>query len=89
MTVTPATSWGEPGQERGHARDVAVVLAGLIGGAEVDVLDLPERYSGAIDRGGDRLGRQIVRPHARKSAAEAPDRGPDRRENDRSATTQV
>ena len=33
------TSTGKPGQKRGHARHVAVVLAGLVRAAEDDVFD--------------------------------------------------
>jgi hypothetical protein len=40
----------EAGEERGHARDVAVVLARLIGSAEVDVLDLCGVDACALDR---------------------------------------
>ena len=41
---------GKPREQRGHARDVAVVLAGLVRGAEPDVLDLLRRDARARDR---------------------------------------
>ena len=47
LTVTPGTRDGQPGQQRGHAPDVAVLLAGAVGVAEVDV----------VDPGGVQLGR--------------------------------
>ena len=40
LTVTPATDSGRPASSARHPRDVAVVLAGLVGAAEPDVLDL-------------------------------------------------
>src|SRR5437762_3051433 len=35
----------ETREQRGHPRDVAVVLPGLVGGAEPDVLDLLRRHT--------------------------------------------
>ena len=43
LTVTPATDSRQPGEQRAHPRDVAVVLAGLVRAAEPDVLDLARR----------------------------------------------
>ena len=40
LTVVPGTSTGRPGQQHRHAADVAVVLAGLVGAAEDQVVDL-------------------------------------------------
>ena len=57
-----------------HARDVAVVLARLVGGAEVDVLDLRRVHSRARNRLGDHRRGEIVRPDVSQSTAPAPDR---------------
>ncbi len=60
-------------EQRRHPRDVAVVLAGLVRGAEVDVFDLARRNSGARDRLCDHERREVIRPLAGKRAAVAPD----------------
>ena len=44
LTVTPRDRLGQPGEQHRHAGDVAVVLAGLVGAAEPDVLDLLGRH---------------------------------------------
>ena len=72
-------------EQRRHPGDVAVVLARLVRGAEVDVLDLARRYTGPLDGLGDREGRKVVRPLAREHTAVAPDGRPHRRENHRAA----
>ena len=46
---------GQPREQRGHPRDVAVVLARLVRAAEVDVLDLGRVHARALDRRGDHL----------------------------------
>ena len=59
-------------QQRRHARDVAVVLAGLVGAAEVDVLDLGRVDAGALDRRRDRdapRGRPGAPARARRRSA--------------------
>ena len=61
-------------EQRGHARDVPVVLAGLVGRAEVDIFDVCRRHTGALDHGPDSERGEIVRPHACERAAVAPDR---------------
>ena len=66
---------GQTGEQRGHARDVAVILPRLIRGAEIDVLDLTRRHSGALDRFTDDEGREIVGPLFSERAAVAADRG--------------
>ena len=40
LIVVPGTSTGRPGQQHRHAADVAVVLAGLVGAAEDEIVDL-------------------------------------------------
>ena len=69
---------GKPSEECGHPRDVAVVLAGLVGGAEPDVLDLLCGDARARDRLADHQRREIVGPDAGKRTAVTADRGPDR-----------
>ena len=54
----------QPGEQRRHARDVAVVLTGLVRAAEVDVLDLLRRDGGPLDGRGDRERGEIVGAHA-------------------------
>ena len=75
----------QPREQRGHARDVAVVLAGLVRAAEVDVFDLAGGDSGARDRLCDHERREVVRPHARKRAAVAADGRANGGEDDRAA----
>ena len=70
---------GQAGEERSHAGDVAVVLPRLVRCAEVDVLDLVRRDTGALDCLLDHRRREIVRPHAGKDAALTPDGRSDRR----------
>jgi len=63
----------ETGEERSHAGDVAVVLSGLIGGAEVDILDLRSWHTGALERLTDDEGGEVVGPLAGERAPVAPD----------------
>jgi len=58
----------QPGQQRGHAGDVAVVLPGLVRGAPVDVADLRRIDPRARHRRRDRMGGEVVRPHAGEGA---------------------
>ena len=46
LTVKPGTESGKPGEQHGHPRDVAVVLAGLVGGAQHHLVD-----EGGVDAG--------------------------------------
>src|SRR5215217_1839773 len=73
----------EPREKGAHARDVAVVLAGLVGGAEVDVLDLLGRDTGALDGFLDDQSGEVVRTNVRKRTSVAPDGRSDRGEDDR------
>ena len=76
LTVAPGTSIGQPGEQQRHARDVAVVLAGLVGAAVDDVVDrAPSRRSAlraisALMR--DRA--EVVGAHRRERAAVAAER---------------
>jgi hypothetical protein len=65
---------GQASKQDGHARDVAVVLAGLIRAAEVDVFDLAGIDTGAADRLPDDARSEIVGSHIGECAAVAPDR---------------
>src|SRR5262249_7473461 len=68
---------GEAGEERRHAGDVAVVLAGLVGGAEVDVDDPLRIDAGPLDDRGDRVGGHVVGPDAGGCTAVGAHRGAD------------
>nr|BFF22916.1 hypothetical protein GCM10025732_08810 [Glycomyces mayteni] len=69
---------GEPGEEDGHAGDVAVVLARAVGVAEDDVPDRRRvEVALARDEPADRLGGQVVGADLRERAAVAADRGAD------------
>ena len=65
-------------QQQRHPGDVAVVLAGLVGAAEDDVLDERRVDAGTVDEGTQHSGGQVVRPDARERAAVAADRRADR-----------
>ena len=67
----------EVGQQQRHPGDVAVVLAGLVGAAEDDVLDEGRVDAGAVDDGAQHGGGEVVRPDARERAAVAADRRAD------------
>ena len=82
FTVTPATLCGKPREQRAHARDVAVVLPGLVGGAEVDVLYLCRRDACPLHGLLDDESGEVVRPHVRERASVAPDGRPDRGKDD-------
>ena len=51
----------KPRDQRGHARDVSVVLAGLVGGAEVDVVDERRVDARAVHHRADRVRGQVIR----------------------------
>jgi hypothetical protein len=72
----------KPGEQRGEARHVAVVLAGLVRAAEPDVLDLGRGDAGTLDRGRDGDRREVVGTHPCEPAAVAAHRSPDGREDD-------
>ena len=59
----------QAGEQDGHARDVAVVLARLVGGAEDDLVDRVARDARAVERGLERRsrrGRRGATPRARR-----------------------
>src|SRR6266446_6582829 len=75
LRVAPGTVSGRPASSSA-IRHVAVVLAGLVGAAEIDLIDLrPVELRMARHQRLDRGGRQIVGAHFGQRAAEAADRG--------------
>ena len=68
---------GKAGEEDGHARDVAVVLACLVRAAEPDVLDLLGGNACTVDGRADGDRRQVVGADCGEPAAVAADRRPD------------
>ena len=76
FTVTPGIVSGKPGQQQRHARDVAVVLAGLIGAAEKNFVEpRPIGLSVAGDQRLDRHRGEIVGAHLGERAAITADGG--------------
>src|SRR5690606_857903 len=65
---------GEAGQQRAHARDVPVVLAGLVRAAQVDVGHVALGDARPLGHRPQREGREVVGPHRRERAAVAADR---------------
>ncbi len=75
LSVTPGTLCGKPGQEQRHARDVAVVFAGLVGAAVKHLVELfPVDMGVALLQRAQRHRGQIVGAHLGERAAEAADR---------------
>ena len=64
---------GEAGQQAGHARHVAVVLAGLVGAAEDHVVDAGGVDAGLGHSGPDGQRGQVVGAHGAQRAAVAAD----------------
>src|SRR6185312_8150368 len=75
----------EAGEQDGHAGDVAVVLAGLVGAAQVDVVDVGGVDADTLDGGRDGDRGQVVGAHAGERPAVAADRRAHRRDDDRPA----
>ena len=70
---------GQPGQQRGHAGDVAVVFAGLVGAAQDRIVQLFPTHAGIAGyQGLDGHGGKIIRPHGRQGAAVAAEGSADR-----------
>jgi hypothetical protein len=63
----------EPGEQRGHARDVAVVLAGLVGGAEDHLVDGVVGDARAVERGAEHERGEVVGAGVGQRAAIAPE----------------
>ena len=61
LRVTPPELSGRPGEQPGHAREVAIVLARLVGAAEDHVVELaPVDVGVAVDQRLDRDRGEIV-----------------------------
>jgi hypothetical protein len=70
LTVTPGTLDRIAGQQQGHAGDVAVVLAGLVGAAQHHFVDGVQVEAGiARGQGLQRDRRQVVGPDLGQRAA--------------------
>jgi len=68
----------QTGQKQRHARDIAVVLAGLVGAAEDDVVDgFPVDSPVPLDEGLEGNGAKIVGAHRRQRTTETADRRAD------------
>ncbi len=82
----PGHARRQPIQQPGHPGDVAVVLAGLVGVAEQDVVD-PLRIEPrrAVEQRADGMRAEVVRPHGRETSAIAPEWSSDRIDNVRRA----
>ena len=78
MTVAPGTAVGKAGEQRRHPRHVAVVLARLVGRAEVDVGDPLGVDAAALDHGPDRVGGEVVGADRGERATVGADRSSDR-----------
>ena len=68
----------EAGEQRGHPRDVAVVLAGLVRGTHVDVVDVGAVDPVALDRRSDDVGGEVVGTDPGEGASVGPHRGSER-----------
>ena len=77
LTVSPPTSTGKSGQQQRHPRDVAIVLAGLVGAAEDDVLHERRIHAGPIHDGPQGRGREVVGSDGGERPAVAADRRAD------------
>ena len=82
LTVWPGDAHRQAREQRGHAPDVAVVLARLVRGAEDDVLDVVGVAAGAPHGLGDDERREVVGPHAGERAAVAAERRAAGRDDD-------
>ena len=65
----------QAGQERGHPGDVAVVLAGLVGRAEDDLVDVVGSTPGPCHGLAHHQRGEVVGPGTGQGAAVPPDRG--------------
>jgi len=66
----------QPGKQQGHARDIAIVFAGLVRATKEHFVETrPVGLRVAIDERADRRGAKVVGAHFRQRAAIAADRG--------------
>ena len=65
----------QAGEQSRHARHIAIVFAGLVGTAGVNLVDGGRRQAGQPgEQSADRMGEKIVGPHAGEHAGVTPDR---------------
>jgi hypothetical protein len=77
---------GDAGEEEGHAGDVAVVLAGLVGAAEIHVGELLDGGPVVFGERADHVRGEVVRAHRGQRPAEPADRRADSGDDDRRAS---
>ncbi len=65
----PGDADGKPGEQGGHAADVAIVLAGLVGGAHDHVVDQRRVDPGPVHDGAHDVRGQVVGPDLLQRAA--------------------
>ena len=76
--MVPGTVGRQAGEQHRHAGDVAVVLAGLVGAAEIAVVErLPVEAGIALDQHADRVGGEVVGADVAQRPAVAADRRAD------------
>ena len=76
--MAPGHALRQAGEQRRHPGDVAVVLARLVGGAEVDVDDPLGVDAAALDHGADRVRGEVVGADTGEGAAVGAHRGAQR-----------
>ncbi len=69
---------GQPCQQRGHAGNIAVILTGLVGAAQVDLFDQGGVQVVACYQGLDGVRGQVIRADGGQRAAQVADRGSER-----------
>ncbi len=74
MTVAPGIELGQARKQERHARDVAVVLTGLVGAAEKDLVDFLGKAGMTAYQLADGQGGEIISSQAGERAAVAADR---------------
>ncbi len=72
----PGHALGQAGQQRRHPGDVAVVLARLVGGAEINISDLLGIDPAALDHGADHVRGHVVGADPGEGATVGADRRP-------------
>jgi hypothetical protein len=70
---------GKSGQKGCHAGYIPIVLSGLVGAPEDDILHPVSRYPPAFEQRADDDGREIIGTNLRQRAPGPADRGPHRR----------
>jgi len=63
----------KPRKQRRHARDISIVLARLVRGAEVDLVDKARIHAGPRHHSLDHVRSQVIRPHRGQGPTVTPD----------------